>query len=125
VEFSGADCLLTRSQPDKDRLQALDARLRAAKGRERRDGPEGKGHLTQVQAGWRMVTELLAGIGIGFAMGWGMDSLLGTQPLFIVVMTLLGFAAGIKVMLATAAEITAQAKRAAARQAKRPDTGSE
>jgi ATP synthase protein I len=114
---------LTGADPDKERLKALEARLRAAKGQESPDAPRGDGHLTQAQAGWRMVTELLAGIGIGFAMGWGLDSLAGTKPLFIVVMTLLGFAAGIKVMLATAAEITAQNRRAAARRQGGPDRG--
>lgn len=114
---------MTRPEPDKDRLKALDARLRAARGQGRRAASRGEGHLTQVQAGWRMVTELIAGIGIGFAMGWGLDSLAGTAPLFIVALTLLGFAAGIKVMLSTAAEITAQKKRAAARADGGPEPG--
>jgi len=87
---------LTSPEPDKDRLKSLDARLRAARGGKGQDSPRGDGHLSQAQAGWRMVTELVAGIGIGFAMGWGLDSLAGTAPLFIVTMTLLGFAAGIK-----------------------------
>jgi len=115
---------LTSPEPDKDRLKPLAARLRAARGGKGQDSPRGDGHLSQAQAGWRMVTELVAGIGIGFAIGWGLDSLAGTAPLFIVTMTLLGFAAGIKVMLGTAAEITAQKRREASRGGKDgPDTG--
>ena len=106
--------------PDPERLKRLEDRIRAAKGADR-SGPRGDGHITQAQTGWRMVTELLAGIGIGFGIGWGLDSLFGTIPLFLVLMTLAGFAAGVKVMLSTAREITAQGERAAARKNKGPE----
>ena len=114
---------MTGPEPDPDRLKALEARLRAARGKDGRVPSRTEDHLTQAQAGWRMVTELLAGIGIGFALGSGLDSLLGTLPVFLVLMTLLGFAAGVKVMLRTAAEITAQNERAAARQKDGPEPG--
>ncbi len=52
-----------------------------------------------------MVIELVAGIAIGFGMGYGLDSLFGTIPIFLVLFTLLGFAAGVKTMIATAAEL--------------------
>jgi ATP synthase protein I len=52
-----------------------------------------------------MVIELVSGLGIGFVIGYGLDYLFGTLPVFLVVMTLLGFAAGVKTMLRTAAEI--------------------
>lgn len=54
---------------------------------------------------WRMVTELVAGLGIGFGIGFGLDALFGTTPLFMVVFVLLGLAAGIKTMMRTAKEI--------------------
>ena len=76
--------------PDPERLKRLEDRIRAAKGADR-SGPRGDGHITQAQTGWRMVTELLAGIGIGFGIGWGLDSLFGTIPLFLVLMTVYVF----------------------------------
>lgn len=51
-----------------------------------------------------MVIEMAAGIGIGALMGLGLDRLFGTEPWFLVVMCLLGFAAGIKVMMQSAKE---------------------
>lgn len=57
------------------------------------------------QVGWRMVIELVAGLGIGAAMGYGLDVLFGTLPIFLVVLTLLGFAAGVQTMMRSAREI--------------------
>ena len=52
-----------------------------------------------------MVIELVAGLGIGFAMGYGLDWLFGTLPIFMVLFTLLGLAAGVKTMLRSAQEV--------------------
>ncbi len=64
--------------------------------------------------GWRMVIELVVSVMIGAAMGWGLDRLLGTLPAFLIVMTLLGFAAGVRMMLRSAEEM--QKKRARAQE---------
>ncbi len=58
------------------------------------------------QTGWRMVIELVSGLGIGAALGYGFDVLFGTLPLFLVLLTLLGFAAGVQTMLRTAREFS-------------------
>lgn len=55
-----------------------------------------------------MVIELVAGILIGFAIGYGLDAVLGTMPIFLVVFILLGFAAGVRVMMRTATEFQAE-----------------
>ena len=52
-----------------------------------------------------MVTELVAGIGLGCGIGLGLDALLGTRPLMLVAFVLLGFAAGVRVMMRTAEEV--------------------
>ncbi|MEL6219503.1 MAG: AtpZ/AtpI family protein [Pseudomonadota bacterium] len=57
---------------------------------------------------WRMVTELVVGVMVGGAMGWGLDSLFGTLPVFLIVMGILGFAAGIRTMMRSAEEIRRQ-----------------
>ncbi|MBU9697100.1 AtpZ/AtpI family protein [Rhodobacteraceae bacterium HSP-20] len=93
-------------EPDRARLAALEEKLAKAKGAV--EGPR-KRHqedqYSQAQLAWRMVIELVAGLGIGFGIGYGLDSLLGTMPLFLVLFILAGFAAGIKTMLRSAKEV--------------------
>jgi ATP synthase protein I len=97
---------------DAARLRALEAKLAA-----KRPAPEAD-HMasdhSQAQLAWRMVIELVAGLGIGFGIGYGLDALLGTQPWLMVVFTLLGFAAGVKTMVASAREIQVKAAARAA-----------
>jgi ATP synthase protein I len=90
---------------DHERLRQLDERiaeLKRAREPEKRHQDE---HYSQANIAWRMVTELVAGLGIGFGIGYGLDSLFGTMPLFLVLFVFLGFAAGIKTMLRTADEV--------------------
>jgi ATP synthase protein I len=89
--------------PDRDRLRALEARIEAAKGPQRKDHMAE--HYSQAQLAWRMVIEMVAGVGIGFLIGYGADYLLGTQPWMMLVFTMLGFAAGVKTMIASAREV--------------------
>jgi len=93
---------------DKARLERLGEKIEAAK---HIDAPRPKveEHHSQVQHAWRMVIELVTGIVIGFGMGYGLDHLFGTLPIFLVVMTLLGFIAGVRTMLRTAEEIQKEA----------------
>ncbi|MDQ2090695.1 AtpZ/AtpI family protein [Marimonas arenosa] len=97
------------SEPDpNERLRALEARIEAAKkagAPEKRHQDE---HYSQAQQGWRMVIELVAGLLIGFGMGFGLDSLFGTIPIFLILFTLLGFVAGVRTMMRTAKEFQAQ-----------------
>jgi ATP synthase protein I len=97
-------------ESDEDRLRRLEARIRAVKGK---DAPRQDEHYSQAQVGWRMVTELVAGLGIGFVIGLGLDTLFGTTPFLMIVFLMAGFAAGVKTMLRTARELQgAQAGRA-------------
>lgn len=92
------------SRPPEDPLKALGARIDAAKeGRRPAPAPKG-GKFSAAGFGWRMTIDLVTGVFVGAAMGWGLDSLLGTMPLFLIVMVLFGFAAGVRVMLKSAAE---------------------
>ena len=61
---------------------------------------------------WRMVVELVVSVMVGAAMGWGLDWLFGTLPAFLIVMSLFGFAAGVRMMLRAAEEM--QRKQVAA-----------
>lgn len=97
------------AQTDADRLKALEARLaefRAKPGPK----PHSEEHYSQANVAWRMVIELVAGLGIGFAIGYGLDALLGTTPWLMVVFIFAGMAAGVKTMMRTAAELQSAAQ---------------
>ncbi|QJF52641.1 AtpZ/AtpI family protein [Roseobacter ponti] len=93
------------TDPDhKQQMAQLEARINAAKTAQA-PKPRADEHYSQAQLAWRMVIELVAGLGIGFGIGYGLDVLLGTLPLFMVVFVMLGLAAGVKTMLRSAREI--------------------
>lgn len=93
------------TDPDQSERRAqLEARIKALKDKDA-PKPHTDEHYSQAQHAWRMVIELVAGIAIGFGMGYGLDSLFGTIPIFLVLFTLLGFAAGVKTMMRSAAEL--------------------
>lgn len=97
---------------DGARLRALDERLKEL--RKAKEAPRGSAAShRQAELGWRMVIELVSGLLIGFAIGYGLDNLFGTLPVLLVIFTLLGFAAGVRVMLRSAAEFQERAARAA------------
>jgi ATP synthase protein I len=98
----------------QERLKALEERLDRAK----QPGEEAhhmKKDYAQANLAWRMVIELVAGLGIGFGMGYGLDYVFGTMPLFLVIFIFLGLAAGVKTMLASAKEIEKQQAAKAAK----------
>ncbi|MDE0534530.1 MAG: AtpZ/AtpI family protein [Albidovulum sp.] len=96
------------SEPaDKESAASIRGRIEAAKSA-RRPGQPDTGPASQAHVAWRMVFDLVAGIGVGAACGFGLDSLFGTTPVLLVVMTLLGFAAGVNLMLRTAKTVGAE-----------------
>lgn len=103
---------MSNDTEDSDRLKALEAKIAALK-----KGPEVKGHseehYSQAQLAWRMVIELVAGIAIGFGIGYGLDSLFGTTPIFLVLFIFFGFAAGVNTMLRSAKEVQKKQQDAA------------
>ena len=90
--------------PDPVRLKKLDERIAAAK-RDQAPKPRVDAQLSAASLGWRMVIELVSGLGIGLGIGYGIDRFFGTNPIFLVLFMLLGFAAGVKTMLRTAREL--------------------
>lgn len=104
---------------DAERMRALEARLAARRPKAERDHRDE--HYSQAQLAWRMVIELVAGLGIGFGIGYGLDILLGTTPWLMVVFVLLGFAAGVKTMIRSAHEI--QGRVSAAEALREPGAG--
>jgi ATP synthase protein I len=101
------------SEPDPDRLQALEKRLQQVKGKEPPPKSNTAKGFSQGEVAWRMVIELATGIMLGSAIGYGLDVLFGTLPIFLIIFSLFGFAAGIKTMLGSARELGRKAEQAA------------
>lgn len=93
-------------EPDPERLRALEQRLSKLKEKGSVAGPsKAVSGFSQGEMAWRMVIELVSGMLLGGGIGYGLDMLFGTLPIFLVIIGLLGFVAGIKVMIRTAADM--------------------
>ena len=93
------------SEPhDADRLKTLEAKIAALKG-PTEVKHHSEEHYSQAQLAWRMVIELVAGLGIGFGIGYGLDTLFGTMPIFLVLFIFFGLAAGVLTMMRSAKEV--------------------
>jgi ATP synthase protein I len=101
------------SEPDPDRLKALEQKLQKIKGKEPPPRTNTVKGFSQGEVAWRMVIELATGIMLGTAIGYGIDVLFGTLPIFLVIFSLFGFAAGVKTMLGSARELGRKAELAA------------
>jgi ATP synthase protein I len=84
------------------RLGSLDHRLSkiqdSRKIRTDQPGSEGGDGLARASAmalGFRLSSELIAGVIVGALLGWGFDHLLSTSPWGLIVFVLLGFVAGV------------------------------
>jgi ATP synthase protein I len=101
----GARLVADPHDPSHDaRLKTLEARIAKVKTTVE-PTPHMKKDYSQAQLAWRMVIELVAGLGIGFGIGYGLDTLFGTMPIFLVLFIGFGLAAGVKTMLRSAREV--------------------
>ncbi len=79
------------------RLERLGHRLdQVGPGRSPEPGPS-RSHAdaSAIARGFRLSTELVAGVLVGAGLGWLIDRLVGTSPWGLIVLLLLGFAAGV------------------------------
>lgn len=93
------------SDAERARLEALEKRIAEAKTAAAPRRNQKEEHYSQAQVAWRMVIELVAGLMIGLGIGYGLDTLAGTKPLFLVLFIFAGFAAGVKTMLRSAKDL--------------------
>jgi ATP synthase protein I len=84
------------------RLGSLDRRLSEIRDNRKigTDQPQGQGEDGAARAsamarGFRLSSELVAGVVVGAVIGWGFDRLLSTSPFGLIVFFLLGFVAGV------------------------------
>ena len=103
------------TEPDPDRLQALEKRLQQVKGKEPPPKTNTVKGFSQGEVAWRMVIELVTGMLLGMAIGYGLDVLFGTLPVFLIIFSLFGFAAGVKTMLGSARQLAQKAADEAAK----------
>jgi ATP synthase protein I len=105
-------------KPQRPETGALASRIRRAKG----IGP-GKGlgkaaanamrqnELTGAGRAFRMASEFVAAVIVAAALGMALDAVFGTRPIFMIVLLLLGFAAGVLNVTRAAAEMNAAAPK--------------
>ena len=90
----------SRSDEEADlsaRLQSLGQRLAHKEGASRKTEaePSSKSDPSAIARGFRLSTELVAGVLVGAFIGWALDKWLGISPWGMIVFLLLGFAAGV------------------------------
>jgi ATP synthase protein I len=61
--------------------------------------------------GFRLSSELVAGVLVGGGIGWGLDRLLGISPWGLIVFLLLGFTAGVLNVMRSAGVVAKQSER--------------
>ena len=83
----------------KTNLDTLDRKLEEFKSKKEKYSPK---RMRVQNDGWRMVIELVTGMLLGVSIGLALDYMMGSEPIFLVVFSLLGFMAGVKTMMATA-----------------------
>ena len=84
------------------RLGSLDQRLsefrdnrKAETDQTGTEGEDGAARASAMARGFQLSSELIAGVVVGAAIGWGFDKLLSTSPFGLIVFFLLGFVAGV------------------------------
>ncbi len=78
------------------RLKRLGEQLDTSAGRPTQTDPAPQASDPSAMArGFRLSTELVAGVFVGAALGWFLDRALGISPWGLIVFVLLGFAAGV------------------------------
>ena len=85
-------------------LKSLEEKIKAARIAVEPEQPV-QNKFSAAEVGWRMIIELTAGVFIGFGLGYGLDFVFSTKPVFILILTLFGFAAGVKTMMRSAREL--------------------
>tara|TARA_B100001989_G_C24344699_1_gene366708 strand:+ start:117 stop:410 length:294 start_codon:yes stop_codon:yes gene_type:complete len=83
----------------KENLDKLEKKIEQFKSTKEKNRPK---QLKVQNDGWRMVIELVTGMILGVGLGIALDYIIGSEPIFLILFSLLGFMAGVKTMIATA-----------------------
>ena len=96
---------MSTSEIKNQQLKDLDDKLNEIRKKKNLNKNSNGQAFKSAHIGWRMILELVIGILIGVLLGFGMDYLFNTTPIFLIIMIFLGFAAGVKTMMKTSKEI--------------------
>jgi ATP synthase protein I len=95
------------------RLGSLDRRLSKVRGSRNvgtdqvgGQSEDGAARASAMAIGFRLSSELVAGVVVGAAIGWGFDRLLSTSPFGLIVFVLLGFVAGVVNVVRSAGKLS-------------------
>lgn len=108
---------MAQDGPDKEKLNSLDDRIRAARDR----GPDGRDRNRAEQQersradgiAWRISAELVASFLVCGFIGWWLDEWFGSRPWVFIGGLLLGGAVGIRNVYAVAMRVQREAEQAA------------
>jgi ATP synthase protein I len=80
-----------------DRLKDLGSRIAAEKSErfEAEKPAQRVASAAEYSKGYKLVSEFVGGVLVGGLLGYGLDYLFGTLPLFLIIFLLLGFGAGL------------------------------
>lgn len=103
----------TGQSTERDQTSSLTADLKAriARAKDSHEASEsvrtqsGQGRMSGMNRGMRLASEFLAAILVGAVMGYLLDQGLGTTPWLMLVMLLIGFAAGVLNVVRATAEM--------------------
>lgn len=79
---------------DKEDLQILAEKISESRHRHQPKEAE-HANVNMMGLAWRLTIEILVGIGVGGFIGWWMDKWFNTAPVFLLIMLVLGMAAGL------------------------------
>lgn len=105
--FVSGDGDITGKPPPNDlkTLNALSDKVEKAQIRRTPTSPVNKGRGTAIGLAYRLSMELVVGIVVGGYIGWWLDGFFNTAPLFLLIMLILGMAAGVVNLLRTSREM--------------------
>ncbi|MBV9330597.1 MAG: AtpZ/AtpI family protein [Alphaproteobacteria bacterium] len=103
---------MSDNAPDPENLRALGERLDEVR-RRTRQGNAPSAAPTSMGIAFRFAAEMVSALVVGGAIGWGLDWVFGrlgyhTGPAFMIVLVVLGAAAGIRNVMSAAKEINDQ-----------------
>jgi ATP synthase protein I len=92
-------------------LSEIEGRRKIRTGQSGSEQDAAQARASAMAVGLRLSSELVAGVLVGAALGWGFDRLLSTSPWGLIVFLLLGFTAGVINVMRSAGVMAKQSER--------------